>query len=109
MKDITTKAWRQYEAGKEYKRRIGLYETICKNERFYRGDQWQSGESAELPHPVFNIIKRVTDYMISSICSSEISLHFSDENLPFTTDEKEKEILQNGLALLDASAAYRWE
>ncbi len=109
MKDHMTKAWRQYEAGKEYKRRIGLYETIRRNECFYRGDQWQSGESAELPHPVFNIIRRVTDYLISSVCSAELSLHFSDENLPFAKSEKERQLLRSGLDLLDASAAYRWE
>ena len=104
-----TRAWRQYEAGKEYKRRIGLYETIRRNERFYRGDQWQSGESAELPHPVFNIIKRVIDYLISSVCSAELSLHFSDENLPFAKSEDERQMLRDGLDLLDASASYRWE
>lgn len=36
-----TAAWRQYEAGRDYKRRIGLYETVRTNERFYRGDQWK--------------------------------------------------------------------
>ena len=45
MNEHTTKAWQQYEAGKEYKRRIGLYETVRKNERFYRGDLSRSRES----------------------------------------------------------------
>ena len=36
-----TAAWQQYEAGRSYKRRIGLYETVRTNERFYRGIQWQ--------------------------------------------------------------------
>ena len=54
------KAWQQYEKGKEYKRRIGLYETVRKNERFYRGDQWQYGEGKDLPRPIFNIIQRAT-------------------------------------------------
>ena len=39
-KNTLNKAWLQYEKGKEYKRRIGLYETVRRNERFYRGDQW---------------------------------------------------------------------
>ena len=63
MNYSTKKAWQQYESGKHYKRRIGLYETIRRNERFYRGDQWQN-ENAELPRPVFNIIRRVMDYLI---------------------------------------------
>ena len=37
-----TKTWQQYEAGKEYKRRIGLYEKTRANERFYRGDSSRS-------------------------------------------------------------------
>ena len=34
MDKFTNKAWQQYEAGKEYKRRIGLYETVSRNEAF---------------------------------------------------------------------------
>ncbi len=109
MNKSTTKAWRQYEAGKEYKRRIGLYETIRQNERFYRGDQWQNGESSEIPHPVFNIIRRVMDYLISSVCSADLSVHFSDENLPYAKDDAQKAILRQGLEILDSNSAYRWE
>ena len=65
MKERMTPAWQLYEAGKEYKRRIGLYETVRQNERFYRGDQWH-GSSSELPHPVFNVIKRTTDHLVCS-------------------------------------------
>ena len=28
-----TLAWRQFEAGRDYKRRIGLYDTVRRNER----------------------------------------------------------------------------
>lgn len=108
MNYSTKKAWQQYEAGKNYKRRIGLYETIRKNERFYRGDQWQS-ESAELPKPVFNIIRRVMDYLICSVASTNLTLRFTDENLPFLQDPKEAERLKKGLEILSANAAYRWE
>ena len=31
-KPITTSAWQQYEDGKAYKHRIGLYETVRRNE-----------------------------------------------------------------------------
>ena len=109
MNNSTAKAWRQYEAGKEYKRRIGLYETIRQNERFYRGDQWQSAEGSDLPHPVFNIVRRVIDYLIASVSSAELSVRFSDENLPYTKNDSEKALLRQGLEMLDASSAYRWE
>ena len=42
------KAWEQYERGKEYKRRINLYETVKTNERYYRGEQWQYGDIMSL-------------------------------------------------------------
>lgn len=109
MNHSIQQAWRQYEAGKEYKRRIGLYETVCRNERFYRGDQWQSRENAELPKPVFNIIRRVIDYLICSVASANLSIRFTDENLPFVKNEEDAKRLKAGLELLSANAAYRWE
>ncbi len=101
--------WKQYEAGKEYKKRIGLYETIRENERFYRGDQWKSGEGGDLPRPVFNIIRRVIDYLICTVAAGNLEIRYTDENLPFLTDPKEAERLRAGLEVLSANAAYRWE
>lgn len=106
--NIQNKAWLQYEKGKEYKRRIGLYETVRKNERFYRGDQWQYGEGKDLPRPVFNIIHRVMNYLICSVASSKISLRFTDENLPFAKSEEEAEIIREGVDVMSQNAAYRW-
>ena len=72
--DNITKAWERFEAGRDYKRRIDLYRTVRENERFYRGDQWHGVVSGELPTPVFNVIKRITDYMVSSVCSQPVSI-----------------------------------
>ncbi len=109
MNHANNKAWRQYEAGKAYKRRIGLYETIRQNERFYRGDQWKNGEGNGLPKPVFNIIRRVMDYLISSVASSRLSIHFTDASLPYSADAAESERLREGLQILESHAAYRWK
>lgn len=108
MKTQTNKAWQQYEAGKAHKRRIGLYETVRKNEAFYRGEQWQAGEGAKLPKPVFNIIRRVIDYLVCSVASSDITVRFTDENLPFA-DEKQKQTSEALLNVLNQNTAYRWE
>ena len=107
MNSTLHKAWRQYEAGKAYKRRIGLYETTRKNESFYRGEQWQSGEANGLPKPIFNIIHRVIDYLVCSVASADLSIRFSDDNLPFVSSEDAKttRIL---LDTLTKNAAYRW-
>ena len=102
------KAWQQYEAGKEYKRRIGLYETVRRNELFYRGEQWQYGEGKNLPKPVFNIIYRIINYLVCSVASANISLRFTDENLPFVKDEANAEMIKKGVDVLAQNTSYRW-
>ena len=108
MKPTPSKAWRQYEAGLEYKRRIGLFETVRRNERFYRGDQW-GNEGGGLPHPVFNIVRRVTDYLVCSVASGNVAINFSDENLPYVHDPATAQALRSAVATLTRNAAYRWE
>ncbi len=109
MNNFTTLAWKQYDAGKEYKRRIGLYENIRQNERFYRGEQWKGSDSSSLPHPVFNIIKRVIDYLVCSVASTNLTVSYTDENLSFLEDGAEREALSHALEILSLNAAYRWE
>ncbi len=103
------KAWQQYEKGKEYKRRIGLYETVRTNERFYRGEQWQYGEGKDLPRPIFNIIQRVINFLVCSVASANISLSFTDENLPFAKSGKDAEFIQRAVDVLSENTAYRWK
>ena len=106
MNNKLTKTWRQYEAGKEYKRRISLYETVRRNERYYRGEQWSSVN--DLPKPVFNIIRRVIDYLICTVGSGKTSIHYSDDNLPFATPDQAR-LLSDGVDALTKNASYRWE
>jgi len=110
MNRATTTAWRQYEAGRAYKRRIGLYETVRKNERFYRGDQW-AGVGGDLPKPVFNVIRRVVDYLICSVAAGTVSVSFSDEHLPFLEqiDPTTAQVIRDGIEVLGRDARYRWE
>ncbi len=103
------KAWEQYESGKEYKRRIGLYETVKKNERFYRGEQWSGGEGKDLPRPIFNIIQRVINFIVCSVASANISLRFNDENLPFVQNERDAKLIEHAIDVLSENTAYRWK
>lgn len=107
--DNTTKAWEQYQAGIEYKRRIGLYNAVRENERFYRGDQWNGVNSAGLPTPVFNIIKRIVTYMISTATAQPVSVSYSDDSLPVVGDEGTRQAISNGVDLLNKNAAYRMD
>ncbi len=104
-----SKAWEQYEAGIEYKRRIGLYETVRTNERFFRGEQWYGMAAEDLPRPVFNIIRRITDYLVCSTASNDVSIRYTSESLPFLEREEDIALLRRCLESINKNAAYRWE
>ena len=108
MNQSISKAWQQYEAGLEYKRKIGLFETVRRNERFYRGEQW-GNEGAGLPRPVFNVIRRITDYLVCTVASGNVSINFNDENLPFITDADTASASRAAVKTLSSNASYRWE
>lgn len=105
----STKAWKQYEAGKEYKRRIGLYETVRTNERFFRGDQWYGSGSDDLPKPVFNLIRRIIDYLVCTVAASDLSIRYTAENLPFFEKASDVKAITRALEAINKNAAYRWE
>ncbi len=108
MNNSLSKTWLQYEAGKDYKRRIGLYQTVRQNERFYRGDQWYMVPSENLPRPVFNIVKRVVDYLICAVTPKKISINYIDEKIPYLANT-ELEDSAKITRILSANAKYRWE
>ena len=101
-------AWRAYEAGKAYKQRIGLYETVRRNERFYRGDHWY-GVNADLPRPIFNYIRRITDHQVASVIGGDVSISYSDESLPFIASPEAKRATMHGIDVLNRNTAWRWK
>lgn len=105
--DQTTNTWRLYEAGMDYKRRIGLFETVRRNEKFYRGEQWKNADDG-LPRPVFNLIRRITDFLVGSVAPGEPAIHYTDERLPFLDNTADREKVSDGITLLNQNAAYRW-
>lgn len=108
MNQTHSKTWQQYAAGQEHKRRLGLYETVRKNERFYRGDQWY-GSTSELPRPVFNVVRRIVDHLVGAVMPGDVSIHYSDLRLPFLDNAVRRQAVQKGIALLEKNAAYRWQ
>ena len=92
-----TEEWKQYQAGIDYNHKVDLYQTVNKNERFYAGDQWMGVVSNGLPTPVFNILKRIINYFVSSVLSQNVTLHFVPENVGdvASTEEEEKIYKEN--------------
>ena len=60
MTQVTEKlVWDRFCRGVDFKRRIGLYDTVRTNENYFIGNQWQGVQAKGLPTPVFNFLKRV--------------------------------------------------
>lgn len=102
---VATDEWVLYQRGVDYKNRIGLYQTSQDNNRFFQGDQWQGVESEGLPTPVFNIIKPVIRYKISTIMQNDTKIIYSCGN----TQAENYEELEQFASLLTQHAESQWE
>ena len=77
-----TWVWRYYEAGRNYNNSLvpNQYSTVNTNWEFYTGNQWiglpQTRAMRKLSKPVFNIIKRIAQLFIASLCSSGTTITF---------------------------------
>ncbi len=68
------KIWREYERGREYNERVGLYETVKNNENFYIGKQWEDVVAPDLEKPVLNFLRRVTTYFLAMLTSEDVGV-----------------------------------
>ncbi|MBR2634898.1 MAG: hypothetical protein IKD31_04910 [Clostridia bacterium] len=109
MKKVITEDFALLEKGREYNRRIAYYDTVNRNERFYRGDQWMGVPSGDLPTPVFNLFKRVINYFVSTIMSQKMSLHFSAEEVGGFLDPAKRAQTDEACRLLTRYLNYRLE
>ncbi len=108
MKQATTLSWQLYEKGLSQARASGRYTAVRQNQRFYKGDQW-AGSTAELPHPVFNLVRRITDYLVSAVAPQRVTLSFTDSRLPYFSDRSQREPLTRALQTLGQHASYRFQ
>jgi hypothetical protein len=72
--------WQKYEKGVSYNSQFkpnkDYYEAVKVWNSFYNGDQWLGLEGDQkLPHPTFNIIKRVTEFLVASLTSSNVAVN----------------------------------
>lgn len=100
----------EYEAANTFKSSVGdlgIFEQTKINERFYVGDQWYGahcGNSRPLVRN--NVIKRIGDYKMSSIGSAPISVIYSADGVPNTSDiQKKGKELQKAMLNEDYSFA----
>jgi hypothetical protein len=83
--------WAEYQRGLDFNRAdpLNLTETVQRNENFYNGRQWIGLDAPNLDKPVFNILKRVVTFFISSIVSDDIAVSVSE----FTASSGGKQVL----------------
>lgn len=80
--DNITRAWRLYERGRTYNNRLtpNQYNLVETNTEFYIGNQWlhlpNTPAMRSLPHPTFNILKRVTQLFVASLTSTATTIRF---------------------------------
>ena len=77
---MENKLWQKYENGIRYNSSFrpnkNYYESIKVWNAFYNGDQWIGLEGDQkLPHPTFNIIKRIIEFLVASLTSSNIAVN----------------------------------
>lgn len=107
LKNEITEDWKSYQKGKDYNTSIQYKSKIDKNERFYAGDQWRGIQSANLPTPVFNIIKRIVDNKISNILNYPLTIRYS--GIYVETDSEGNAVSSQTFEDLTENAKYHWE
>lgn len=91
--DFTVKdIWDRFETSDRFKRSIGLYDTVRTNENYFIGNQWEGVQANGLPTPVFNFLKRVTLFQVSTITSDNMAIQATP--LPSTSQMLQKDIEQ---------------
>lgn len=76
--------WRKYERGQDYKRSIGLYDRVRRNEAFYLGRQWEGLKVQSLDPLIFNVLRRCVNLFISMLVSDDVAVRAQ----PFDMDDE---------------------
>ena len=72
--------WEQYQKGVDWKNKNNFYSVVDENYRYFQGDQWGNTENNGLPMPVFNFIKPVVRYKISTIMQNDTKIIYRSGN-----------------------------
>lgn len=86
-----TPIWGLYEKGRNYHRRVGIYNDTDRNYRFYNGNQWEGAKLGDVEPVQKNFIKPIVKYKVSVIHSNLYSVHYSSQNYENRAFQKEAE------------------
>lgn len=97
-----TEQWQKYQNGIEHHNSVNMYKQDLKCHNFYRGKQWEGVKAGGEELPIFNFIKPITKYKVSTIAQNTMAVIYSNMGEP----DPEKTAL---CELLTKSAAIQWE
>jgi len=106
QEEFAQKIFAEYEKGKSYNQSIDLYDRIKTNNNLFLGKQWEGVDAPSFDKPVFNIIKRVVNYLISMIVADDFAVSIA----PFFPDEMNKKyamILEKEVAKVFERTSFR--
>ena len=86
-----TSIWELYEKGRNYHRRVGIYDDTDKNYRFYNGNQWEGAKLGDVEPVQKNFIKPIVKYKVSVIHDNLYAVHYSSQNYENRAFQKEAE------------------
>lgn len=66
--------WRRYERDRDYKRSIGLYDRVRRNEAFYLGRQWEGLRVQSLDPLIFNVLRRCVNLFVAMLVSDDVAV-----------------------------------
>jgi len=79
MSEITSSmVFDKYHNDTKYKSNLELYEKVEQQENFFIGRQWEGLNAPDLEKPVINVVKRVTNYLISVLLVNDVGIAFRD-------------------------------
>lgn len=89
LPDVVT-AWKFYRQGLDFNNQINLEETVKSNRNFAIGKQWEGVNANGLPQPVFNILKRVTGFIVASNTTDNLKVNVT----PLANSPDTKEFIE---------------
>ena len=78
-----TAIWKKYERDRDYKRSIGLYDRVRRNEAFYLGRQWEGLRVQSLDPLIFNVLRRCVNLFVAMLVSDDVAVRAQ----PFDMDK----------------------
>ena len=101
-----TPIWSLYEKGRNYHRRVGIYDDTDRNYRMYNGNQWEGARLGDVEPVQKNFIKPIVKYKISVIHDNLYAIVYSSQNYKNKEFRKQAE---RYCELLNGYASRVWE